>query len=40
MKKLMIDKFHDFKMLNSKTIMNKVQEFQLILHDIHVEMMF
>jgi len=27
MKKLIIDKFHDFKMLNSKIITSKVQEF-------------
>jgi len=36
-KKFIVIKFLDFKMINSRTIMNQVQEFQLILHEIHVE---
>ncbi|KAK4382155.1 hypothetical protein Sango_2898400 [Sesamum angolense] len=29
--------FLDFKMVDSKTVMNQVQEFQMILHDPHAE---
>ncbi|KAK3042298.1 hypothetical protein RJ639_001893 [Escallonia herrerae] len=36
-KKFIVGKFLDFKMVDSKTVMNQVQEFQLILHDIHAE---
>ncbi|KAK3026523.1 hypothetical protein RJ639_041820 [Escallonia herrerae] len=36
-KKFVVGKFLDFKMVDSKTIMNQVQEFQLILHDIHAK---
>ncbi|KAK3029869.1 hypothetical protein RJ639_038666 [Escallonia herrerae] len=36
-KKFVVGKFHDFKMVDSKTVMNQVQEFQLILHDTHAE---
>ncbi|KAK3037617.1 hypothetical protein RJ639_030394 [Escallonia herrerae] len=38
-KKLVAGKFLDFKMVDSKTVMNQVQEFQLIPHDIHAEEM-
>ncbi|KAK3019442.1 hypothetical protein RJ639_004513 [Escallonia herrerae] len=38
-KKFVVDKFLDFKMVDSKTVISQVQEFQLILHDIHAEMM-
>ncbi|KAK3042935.1 hypothetical protein RJ639_001011 [Escallonia herrerae] len=34
-KKFVVDKFLDFKMVDSKTVISQVQEFQLILHDIH-----
>ena len=30
-------KFLDYKMLDSKTVINQVQDLQVILHDIHVE---
>ncbi|KAK3032956.1 hypothetical protein RJ639_036127 [Escallonia herrerae] len=36
-KKFVVGKFLDFKMVDSKAVMNQVQEFQLILHDIHAE---
>ncbi|KAK3028043.1 hypothetical protein RJ639_038764 [Escallonia herrerae] len=36
-KKFVVGKFLDFKMVDSKTVINQVQEFQLILHDIHAE---
>ncbi|KAK3018427.1 hypothetical protein RJ639_003448 [Escallonia herrerae] len=36
-KKFVVDKFLDFKIVNSKTVISQVQEFQLILHDIHAE---
>ncbi|KAK3025977.1 hypothetical protein RJ639_040951 [Escallonia herrerae] len=36
-KKFVVGKFLDFKMVDSKTMISQVQEFQLILHDIHVE---
>ncbi|KAK3014220.1 hypothetical protein RJ639_008965 [Escallonia herrerae] len=36
-KKLIVGKFLDFKMVDSKTVISHVQEFQLILHDIHAE---
>ncbi|KAK3004700.1 hypothetical protein RJ639_019402 [Escallonia herrerae] len=36
-KKFVVGKFFDFKMVDSKTVISQVQEFQLILHDIHVE---
>ncbi|KAK3032545.1 hypothetical protein RJ639_036784 [Escallonia herrerae] len=36
-KKFVVDKFLDFKMVDSKTVICQVQEFQLILHDIHTE---
>jgi len=38
-KKFIIGKFLDFKMVDLRTGMSQVQEFQLILHDIHVESM-
>jgi len=36
-KKFIVGKFLDFKMVDSRTIMSQVQEFQLILHDKHVK---
>ncbi|KAK3010576.1 hypothetical protein RJ639_011982 [Escallonia herrerae] len=36
-KKFVVGKFLDFKMVDSKTVISQVQEFQLILHDIHAE---
>ncbi|KAK3024747.1 hypothetical protein RJ639_043690 [Escallonia herrerae] len=36
-KKFIVSKFLDFKMVDSKTVISQVQEFQLILHDIHAE---
>ncbi|KAK3023984.1 hypothetical protein RJ639_042874 [Escallonia herrerae] len=36
-KKFVDGKFLDFKMVDSKTVISQVQEFQLILHDIHAE---
>ncbi|KAK3026520.1 hypothetical protein RJ639_041817 [Escallonia herrerae] len=36
-KKFVVGKFLDFKMMDSKTVISQVQEFQLILHDIHAE---
>ncbi|KAL0410757.1 UNVERIFIED_CONTAM: hypothetical protein Slati_3665400 [Sesamum latifolium] len=37
LKKFIVEKFLEFKMVDSKTVMNQVQEFQMILHDLHVE---
>jgi len=37
MKKFITSEVHNFKMVNSRTIMIQVQEFQLTLHDIHGE---
>ncbi|KAL0336658.1 UNVERIFIED_CONTAM: hypothetical protein Sradi_4877700 [Sesamum radiatum] len=37
LKKFIVGKFLDFKMVDSKTVMNQVQEFQMILHDLHAE---
>lgn len=36
-KKFIVDRFLDFKMVDSKTVMSQVQEFQVILHEIHAE---
>ncbi|KAK3030145.1 hypothetical protein RJ639_037666 [Escallonia herrerae] len=36
-KKFVVSKFLEFKMVDSKTVISQVQEFQLILHDIHAE---
>ncbi|KAK3032390.1 hypothetical protein RJ639_037108 [Escallonia herrerae] len=36
-KKFVVGKFLDLKIVDSKTVMNQVQEFQLILRDIHAE---
>ncbi|KAK3014683.1 hypothetical protein RJ639_009812 [Escallonia herrerae] len=36
-KKFVVGKFLNFKMVDSKTVISQVQEFQLILHDIHAE---
>ncbi|KAK3024079.1 hypothetical protein RJ639_044181 [Escallonia herrerae] len=36
-KKFVVGKFLDFKMVDSKTVISQVQEFQLILHDIHAD---
>ncbi|KAL0462524.1 UNVERIFIED_CONTAM: hypothetical protein Slati_0140000 [Sesamum latifolium] len=37
LKKFIVEKFLEFKMVDSKTVMNQVQEFQMILHDLHAE---
>ena len=37
LKKLVVGKFLDYKMLDSKTVINQVQDLQVILHDMHVE---
>ncbi|KAK3034180.1 hypothetical protein RJ639_034320 [Escallonia herrerae] len=36
-KKFVVSKFLDFKMMDFKTVISQVQEFQLILHDIHAK---
>jgi hypothetical protein len=36
-KKFIVIKFLDFKMIDSRIVMSQVQELQLILHDIYVE---
>ncbi|CAA0823576.1 zinc knuckle (CCHC-type) family protein, partial [Striga hermonthica] len=36
-KKFVVGKFLEFKMVDTKTVVSQVQEFQLILHDIHAE---
>ncbi|XP_012846693.1 PREDICTED: uncharacterized protein LOC105966644 [Erythranthe guttata] len=37
LKKFIVGKFLDFKMVDNKTLMSQVQELQLIMHDIHAE---
>ncbi|KZV23813.1 hypothetical protein F511_22875 [Dorcoceras hygrometricum] len=37
LKKLIVGKFLDYRMVDSKSVMSQVQEMQLILHDLHVE---
>ena len=37
LKKFVVGKFLDYKMLDSKTVINQVQDLQVILHDIHAE---
>ena len=37
LKKFVVGKFLDYKMLDSKTMISQVQDLQVILHDIHVE---
>ncbi|KAI3445174.1 hypothetical protein Pfo_001839 [Paulownia fortunei] len=37
LKKFIVGKFLNFKMVDSKTVMDQVQQLQIILHDIHVE---
>ncbi|XP_076928211.1 uncharacterized protein LOC143592088 [Bidens hawaiensis] len=36
-KKFAVARFLDYKMVDSKTVINQVQELQVILHDIHAE---
>ncbi|XP_076936451.1 uncharacterized protein LOC143603559 [Bidens hawaiensis] len=36
-KKFVVARFLDYKMVDSKTVINQVQELQVILHDIHAE---
>ena len=36
-KKFVVGRFLDYKMVDSKTVVSQVQEFQLILHEIHSE---
>ena len=37
LKKFVMGKFLDYKMLDSKTVISQVQDLQVILHDIHEE---
>ena len=37
MKKFIVGKFLDYKMVDSKTIISQVQDLQVILHEIHAE---
>ena len=37
LKKFIVGKFLDYKMLDSKTVISQVQDLQVILHDIHAE---
>ena len=37
MKKFVVSKFLDYKMVDSKTIISQVQDLQVILHEIHAE---
>ena len=37
MKKFIVDRFLDYKMVDSKTIISQVQDLQVILHEIHAE---
>ena len=37
MEKFKVDKFSDFKMVDSRIIISQVQEFRLILHDIYAK---
>ena len=39
-KKFIVGKLLDYKMVDSKTMLNQVQEIQLIMHEIHAEGMF
>lgn len=39
MKQFIVDKFFNFKMVDLKTMTSQVQEFQLILYDIHAKEM-
>ena len=38
-KKFVVDRFLDFKMVDSKTVISQVQEFKVILHEIQAEIM-
>ena len=37
LKKFVVGKFLEYKMLASKTVISQVQDLQVILHDIHAE---
>lgn len=37
LKKFIVGRFLDYKMVDSKSVMSQVQELQLILHEIHAE---
>ena len=37
MKKFIVCRFLDFKMLDSKSVISQVEELQVILHNIHAE---
>ena len=37
MKKFVVGRFLDYKMVDSKTIISQVQDLQVILHEIHAE---
>ena len=37
MKKFVVGRFLDYKMVDSKTIISQIQDLQVILHEIHAE---
>ena len=37
LKKFMVGRFLEYKMINSKIVMSQIQELQIILHEIHAE---
>ena len=39
MKKFVVNRFLDYKMVDSKTVISQVQELQVILHEIYAEIM-
>ena len=39
MKKFIVGKFLDYKMVDSKSVISQIQDLQVILHDIHAERM-
>ena len=39
LKKFVVARFLEYKMIDSKTVMSQVQELQIILHEIHAEKM-
>ena len=39
MKKFIVGRFLDYKMVDSKTVISQVQELQIILHELHAEKM-
>ena len=39
MKKFIVGRFLDYKMVDSKTVVSQIQELQVIIHEIHDEKM-